>query len=92
MLSYSDNNPTKALYDNLSSGEIADVLDNMDVTNNSYDYSHFVSVLGHSGYSRILYNSANFNWEMSEKVLEFLMQQDFPRYCCRCASVSSGSC
>lgn len=77
MISYSDNNATKILYDNLHTNEIEDVLENMDVNNNPHDYTNLVSVVGYSGFYRILYNSAYLNREMSEKALQLLTSQDF---------------
>lgn len=79
MLSYSDNNATKILYDNLRTDEIDDVLENMDVNSNPHDYTNMVSVIGYSGFYRILYNAAYLNREMSEKALELLSLQDFPQ-------------
>lgn len=77
MLNYSDNNATKILYENLSSAEISDVLDSMDVTNNPHDGSNFISVHGYSGFFRILYNAAYLSREMSERALQLLTLQDF---------------
>lgn len=79
MLSHSDNNATKILYDNLSSDEISEVLENMDVTNNPSDNSNLISLIGYSGFFRILYNASFLNREMSEKALEFLAIEDFPQ-------------
>jgi len=79
MINYSDNNATKILYDDLSADEISDVLDNMDVTTNPYDYTNLVSLHGYSGFFRILYNAAYLNREMSEKALQLLALQDFPQ-------------
>lgn len=79
MLSYSDNNATKILYDNLGTDEISDVLENMDVTNDPSDYSNLISLIGYSGFFRILYNASYLNQEMSEKALEFLAFEDFPQ-------------
>lgn len=79
MLNYSDNNATAILYENLRPEELADVLGNMDVTNNPHGDSNYISLHGYSGFFRILYNAAYLSRDMSEKALKLLSLQDFPQ-------------
>lgn len=79
MLNYSDNNATSLLYRNLSTIELNDVLDGMDITNNPRDNANSTTVHGFSGFFRILYNASYLSREMSEKALQYLSLQDFPQ-------------
>jgi beta-lactamase class A len=78
MLAYSDNRAMWLLFGALKPEELNDVLDSMDVTNDPDDTSNSTSVVGYSGFFRILFNAAYLNREMSEKALELLALQDFP--------------
>ena len=77
MMNYSDNNATSLLYETLSTKELNDVLDGMDVDNDPSDGNNAITVHGYSGFFRILYNAAFLNREMSEKALHLLSLQDF---------------
>jgi len=79
MLNYSDNNATSLLFNNLTSAELNEVLDGMDITNNPRDDANSITVHGYSGFFRILYNASYLNREMSEKALQYLTLQDFPQ-------------
>jgi beta-lactamase class A len=79
MLAYSDNRAMWLLFGALKPEELNDVLDSMDVTNDPDDTSNSMSVLGYSGFFRILFNASYLNREMSEKALELLALQDFPQ-------------
>lgn len=79
MLRYSDNNAASLLYFNLSQQELNDVLDNMDVNNVPNDENNSISVVGYSGFFRILYNASYLNRNMSEKALQLLSMEDFPQ-------------
>lgn len=79
MMSYSDNNATFILYNNLSPEELNRVLDNMDITNRPNDGNNSTTVHGYSGFFRILYNASFLSREMSEKALELLTHEDFPQ-------------
>jgi hypothetical protein len=50
----------------------------MDVTNDPSDATNSISVVGYSGFFRILFNASYLNREMSELALELLALQDFP--------------
>lgn len=78
MLSYSDNNATKLLYENMSGAELDAVLDSMDINNNPNASGNSITVHGYSGFFRILYNSSFLNREYSEKALQLLTMEDFP--------------
>jgi len=79
MLNYSDNNATALLFKALTDQESSYVLSNMDVRNNPTRDGNSVTVLGYSGFFRILYNAAFLDKEMSEKALELLSLDDFPQ-------------
>lgn len=79
MMRYSDNNATSILFNNLSPEELARVLDEMDITNRPNDGNNSTTIHGYSGFFRILYNAAFLNREMSEKALELLTHEDFPK-------------
>ncbi|HEY6839386.1 MAG TPA: serine hydrolase [Geobacteraceae bacterium] len=79
MMNYSDNNATSLLFNALSAQEINDVLDNMDVRNETVNGENSISTRGFSGFFRILYNAAYLNREMSEKALQLLSLEDFPQ-------------
>ena len=79
MMSYSDNNATSLLYGNMTTEELNDVLDGMDITNRPDDTNNSITVHGYSGFFRILYNASFLNREMSEKALRLLSREDFPR-------------
>lgn len=79
MMSYSDNNATSILFNNLSPEELNRVLDEMDITNRPNDGNNSTTVHGYSGFFRILYNAAFLNREMSEKALELLTRENFPQ-------------
>ncbi len=79
MLAYSDNRAMWLLYGALRPEELADVLDSMDVANDPDDTGNSISVLGYSGFFRILFNASYLGRDMSEKALELLALQDFPR-------------
>lgn len=79
MLNYSDNNAMSLLFSNLKTAELNEVLDGMDITNNPLDDTNSITVHGYSGFFRILYNASYLNREMSEKALQLLSLQDFPR-------------
>lgn len=79
MLNYSDNNATALLYNGLSTKELNEVLDSMDINNDPSDGSNAVTAHGYSGFFRILYNAAYLNREMSEKALQLLSLQEFPQ-------------
>lgn len=78
MMSYSDNNSTSLLFDNMSTEELNSVLDGMDITNRPEDGNNSTTVHGYSGFFRILYNASFLNREMSEKALQLLSKEDFP--------------
>jgi beta-lactamase class A len=78
MLAYSDNRAMWLLFGAIGTEELNDVLDSMDVTNDPSDASNATSVVGFSGFFRILFNAAYLNREMSERALEMLALQDFP--------------
>lgn len=77
MLSYSDNNATKLLYENLKAEELNSVLEGMDVDNRPHDDVNSITVHGYSGFFRMLYNASYLTREMSEKALELLSKEDF---------------
>lgn len=79
MLSYSDNNATSLLYNNLTTNELSEVLDGMDIANRPDDGNNSITVHGYSGFFRILYNASFLNREMSEKALQILSHEDFPQ-------------
>jgi beta-lactamase class A len=79
MLNFSDNNATSLLFNNLTSAELNEVLDGMDVTNNPRNDTNSITVHGYSGFFRILYNASYLNREMSEKALQYLSLEDFPQ-------------
>lgn len=79
MMSYSDNNATSILYNNLTPEELNRVLDNMDITNKPNEINNSTTVHGYSGFFRILYNASFLNREMSEKALQMLSREDFPQ-------------
>ncbi len=79
MMSYSDNNATAVLYNDLDPRELSAVLDGMDIDNRPHDDENSVSVHGYSGFFRILFNASFLNREMSEKALELLTKEDFPQ-------------
>ncbi|WP_243372327.1 serine hydrolase [Geotalea sp. SG265] len=79
MINYSDNNATTLLYNALPPQELNDVLDGMDIDNDSSGGNNAISVHGYSGFFRILYNAAYLNREMSEKALQLLTLEDFPQ-------------
>lgn len=78
MLAYSDNRAMWLLFRALKPEELNDVLDSMDVTNDPDDTSNAMSVLGFSGFFRILFNASYLSREMSERALELLALQEFP--------------
>lgn len=77
MLSYSDNNATSILYNNLSTIELDAVMDGMDVTNRPENGHNSITVHGYSGFFRILYNASFLSRGMSEKALQLLSNEDF---------------
>ncbi|MBI5075384.1 MAG: serine hydrolase [Nitrospirae bacterium] len=77
MISYSDNNATAVLYNDLNPRELSAVLDGMDIDNRPNDDENSVSVHGYSGFFRILFNASFLNREMSEKALQLLTMEDF---------------
>ena len=79
MMNYSDNNATRLLYEHLKPEELGDILDGMDVVSRTHDGANSVSVHGYSGLFRILYNASYLSRDMSEKALQLLSLQDFPR-------------
>ncbi len=79
MMAYSDNKATWLLYSSLRPDELSDVLDGMDVSNDPDEKANGVSAHGYSGFFRILFNAAYLDKEMSEKALELLALQEFPR-------------
>lgn len=79
MMSYSDNNATAVLYNELDPRELNAVLDGMDIENRPNDDENSVTVHGYSGFFRILFNASFLNREMSEKALQLLTMQDFPQ-------------
>jgi hypothetical protein len=79
MMSYSDNNATRLLYDSVKQEEINEVLSGMDVDFRMKNGENALTVHGFSGLFRILYNAAYLNREMSEKALELLTVDDFPQ-------------
>lgn len=79
MLAYSDNKAMWVLYSRLQPDEIDDVLESMDVTNEPEGDENAMTVYAYSGFFRILFNASYLNREMSEKALELLAMQDFPR-------------
>lgn len=79
LLAYSDNRAMWLLFGALKAEELNDVLDSMDVTNDPDDTNNSISVVGYSGFFRILFNASYLNREMSEKALELLALQDFPQ-------------
>jgi beta-lactamase class A len=79
MISYSDNNATSLLYNNMATNELNAVLDGMDITNRHDDDNNSTTVHGYSGFFRILYNASFLNREMSEKALQLLSREDFPQ-------------
>jgi beta-lactamase class A len=66
MLAYSDNRAMWLLFGALRPEELDHVLDSMDVTNDPDDTSNSMSVVGYSGFFRILFNAAYLSREMSE--------------------------
>jgi beta-lactamase class A len=79
MLRYSDNRAMWLLYNGLDAADLADVLDGMDVSNEPDDGGNRVTAHGYSGFFRVLFNASYLNKEMSEKALELLCHEDFPR-------------
>lgn len=79
MMSYSDNNATSLLYNNMTTKELNEVLDGMDITNRPGDGNNSTTVHGYSGFFRILYNASFLNREMSERALQILSHEDFPQ-------------
>jgi beta-lactamase class A len=79
MMSYSDNNATSILYNNMTTKELNEVLDGMDITNRPGDDNNSTTVHGYSGFFRILYNASFLNREMSERALQLLSLEDFPQ-------------
>lgn len=79
MLAFSDNRAMWLLFGALRQDELGDVIDSMDVTNDPADTQNRISVHGFSGFFRILFNASYLNREMSEKALQLLTLQDFPR-------------
>lgn len=79
MMAWSDNRAMWMLYGGLDGRELDDVIDSMDVTNDPADGQNAMSVHGYSGFFRILFNASYLSREMSERALELLAQQDFPR-------------
>jgi beta-lactamase class A len=79
MLGYSDNRAMWLLYRGLTAHELNDVLDSMDVTNDPGDEDNSISAHGYSGFFRILFNASYLGREMSEKALELLTLQEFPK-------------
>jgi hypothetical protein len=79
MMSYSDNNATRLLYESIKQEEINEVLSGMDVDYKMKNGENALTVHGFSGLFRILYNAAYLNREMSEKALKLLTFQDFPQ-------------
>jgi beta-lactamase class A len=78
MMSYSDNKATSLLYNNMTTTELNDVLDGMDISNNPNDGNNSITVHGYSGFFRILYNASFLSRPMSEKALQLLSREDFP--------------
>ncbi|MDD2733930.1 MAG: class A beta-lactamase-related serine hydrolase [Desulfuromonadaceae bacterium] len=79
MISYSDNNASSLLYNNMATKELNAVLDGMDITNRPDNGNNSTTVHGYSGFFRILYNASFLNREMSEKALQLLSHEDFPK-------------
>jgi beta-lactamase class A len=79
MMSYSDNNATALLFNNMASEELNSVLDGMDTSNRPDNENNSIAVHGYSGFFRILYNASFLNREMSEKALQLLSKEDFPQ-------------
>lgn len=79
MINYSDNNATALLFKPLSIQELGNVLDSMNVRNNPTRDGNSVTLVGFSGFFRILFNAAFLNREMSEKALELMSLDDFPQ-------------
>lgn len=79
MMSYSDNNATSLLYNNLTFEELNSVLDGMDITNRPNAENNSITVHGYSGFYRILYNASFLSRDMSEKALQLLSKEDFPQ-------------
>lgn len=79
MMSYSDNNATALLYNNMTAEELNNVLVGMDASNRVDNENNSIAVHGYSGFFRILYNASFLNREMSEKALQLLSKEDFPQ-------------
>jgi beta-lactamase class A len=79
MLRYSDNRAMWLLYRALTAHELNDVLDSMDVMNDPGDEDNSISVHGYSGFFRVLFNASYLGREMSERALELLALQEFPK-------------
>lgn len=79
MVNYSDNNATSLLYNALPPQDLNEVLDGMDVDNDTSGGNNDITVHGYSGFFRILFNAGYLNREMSEKALQLLTLEDFPQ-------------
>ncbi|MDD2897211.1 MAG: class A beta-lactamase-related serine hydrolase [Desulfuromonadaceae bacterium] len=78
MMSFSDNNATSVLFNNLRTEELNSVLDGMDITNRPGDGNNSTTIHGYSGFFRILYNASFLSREMSERALYLMSHEDFP--------------
>lgn len=79
MLSYSDNRAMWLLFNGLRTEELNAVVASMDVSNERSGPDNSISVRGYSGFFRVLFNATFLDKAMSEKALELLALQDFPR-------------
>jgi len=80
MMNFSDNNATRLLMESLDPAELQNVLAGMDIDNRPNDRGqNSITVHGYSGFFRILYNASYLNRELSEKALQLLSLEDFPR-------------
>lgn len=80
MMYYSDNKALWLLHSSVTPEEYNYILDNMDVANEKDDDGQdLITVHTYSGFLRILYNASFLNKEMSEKALQLMSFEDFPK-------------
>ncbi|MBI5847342.1 MAG: serine hydrolase [Nitrospirae bacterium] len=80
MMYYSDNRALWLLHRSVTPEEYDFILDNMDVANEKdSEGQDVITVHTYSGFLRILYNASFLSREMSEKALQLMSFQDFPK-------------
>ena len=79
MMSYSDNNATSLLLNNVPSAELMAVVKGMGITQNPNGERNSITAHNYSGFFRILYNASFLNRDLSERALQLLSKEDFPQ-------------